>query len=81
MSDYNFVRAFWEIERAKEVALDFLRRAERAVENGELRLAEWATLQALEHIRKARGHAKVVANTVELFAEVLSRAEQPSQTK
>jgi hypothetical protein len=79
MSDFDYIKALWEMERAKEVAMDFLRQAERAVENGELRLAEWATLQALEYIRKARGYAKVFANTVELFAEVLSYAEQSSK--
>jgi phage shock protein A len=79
MSEYDFIEAFWEIERAKEVAMDFLRRAERALENGELRLAEWAATQALEYIRSARGHAKTVVNAVELFAEVLTHAEQSSK--
>jgi hypothetical protein len=72
MSNFDYVDALWKMERAKEVAIDFLRTAQRAVENGELRLAEWATLQALEHIREARGHAKVFANTVELFHKTLS---------
>ena len=76
MSGGNFVETLWKLERAKEVATDFLRRAERALENGELQLAEWATIRALEHIRQARAHAKAAANIVELFAEVLSRVEE-----
>jgi hypothetical protein len=79
MNDFDYVKALWEMERAKEVAIEFLRRAERAVENGELRLAEWATQQALEYIRRARGHAKTVVNTVELFAEVLSYAGRSTE--
>jgi acyl-CoA reductase-like NAD-dependent aldehyde dehydrogenase len=79
MNDLDYVEALWKMERAKEVAIDFLRRAERATENGELRLAEWATQQAQKHIQRARGYAKVFADTVEQFAEVLSRVEQGSK--
>ena len=75
MSGGNFVETLWKLEREKEVATDFLRRAMRALENGELQLAEWATIRALEHIRQARAQAKTAASIVELFAEVLSRAE------
>jgi len=71
-----FIEALWELERAKEVATDFLRRAMRALENGELQLAEWATARALEYIQRARTHAKTAAGVVELFAEVLSRVEE-----